>query len=226
MVFSCGVAAKEMTDTITAQFYLADGTAVGSAYTYTVRDYANYILTHGYAQKAKIAVKAMLNYGACAQKYFKHRTDSLANSILPEEERCPSIASPAGIGYKTEGSGCIKPERVSLSLDSTITLKLYFKNEDAEGKVFIRNGKNLEPYKANGYTVVCIDDITALWIDSAVGFDVYENGTKIGNVEYSPAKYCKIVLGMNNEGNITDELKLLVSTLYYFNSALQNYVQN
>ena len=226
MVFSCGVAAKEMTDTITAQFYLADGTAVGSAYTYTVRDYANYILTHGYAQKAKIAVKAMLNYGACAQKYFKHRTDSLANSILPEEERCPSIASPAGIGYKTEGSGCIKPERVSLSLDSTITLKLYFKNEDAEGKVFIRNGKTLEPYKANGYTVVCIDDITALWIDSAGGFDVYENGTKIGNVEYSPAKYCKIVLGMNTDGAITDELKLLVSTLYYFNSALQNYVQN
>ena len=70
-VFRCGVTAKEMTDTITARFYLADGTAVGSAYTYTIREYANYILTHdSYTQKAKDVVKAMLNYGACSQKYF------------------------------------------------------------------------------------------------------------------------------------------------------------
>ena len=225
MVFSCGVAAKEMTDTITAQFYLADGTAVGSAYTYTVRDYANYILTHdGYSQNTKNIVKKMLNYGACSQKYFKYHTDSLANSVLSEDDRYTSIASPNDVDYKTDGSGCITPERVSLSLDSTITLKLYFKNEDVEGKVFIRNGKTLTTAKSHGYTVVFIDDITVLWLNSGVGFDVYENDTKLGNVEYSPAKYCKIVLSMDNDGNINDDLKRLVSALCEFNEALHNRV--
>lgn len=224
-VFSCGVAAKEMTDTITAQFYLADGTAVGSAYNYTVRDYANYILTHdGYSQNTKNIVKKMLNYGACSQKYFKYQTDSLANSVLSEDDRYTSIASPNDVDYKTDGSGCITPERVSLSLDSTITLKLYFKNEDAEGKVFIRNGKTLTTAKSHGYTVVFIDDITVLWLNSGVGFDVYENDTKLGNVEYSPAKYCKIVLSMDNDGNINDDLKRLVSALCEFNEALHNRV--
>ena len=74
--------------------------------------------------------------------------------------------------------------------------------------------------------MVHVDRIPAIDIHSAVEVDVYRNNIKIGEFGYSPAKYCKIVLGMNTDGTITDELKLLVSTLYYFNSALQNYVQN
>ena len=226
-VFTCGVAAKEMTDTVTAQFYLADGTAVGEPISYTVRDYANYILTHdSYGQNTKAVVRAMLNYGACSQNYFNYHTDSLANSVLSADERCTTIASPDDVNYKTDGYGCIMPERVSLILNSTITLKLYFNNADAEGKVFIHNGKTLTPAKANGYTVVCIDDITAVWINSAVGLDVYENGTKLGYVVYSPAKYCKIVLGMETGGAVTDELKLVVTSLCEFNKALHNYIQN
>ena len=226
-IFSCGVAAKEMTDKVTAQFYLYDGTPVGSEYTYTVREYANYILTHdSYSQKAKTVVKAMLNYGACSQTYFNYRTSSLANSVLPESERCPSIASPNGIGYKTDDYGILIPERVSLSLDSTITLKLYFNSKDVDGFEFRRNGRTLTTSRSCEYTVVHVDRIPALDIHSAVVVDVYRNNIKIGEFGYSPAKYCKIILGMNTDGTITDELKLLVSTLYYFNSALQNYVQN
>ena len=225
LVFTCGVAAKEMTDTISAQFYRADGTAVGSAYSYTVREYANYILTHDdYSQKAKVVVKTMLNYGACSQKYFNYHTDSLANSVLPEGERYPSIASPNGIICDGEGSGDITPQRVSLSLNSTVTLKLYFNNADAEGKVFKLDGKVLKTVKSGGYTVVFIDNISALNLTSLITFDICENENVVGHVSYCPAKYCKIVLGMTNGGAVTDELKLVVSSLYYFNSALKNYV--
>lgn len=227
LVFTCGVTAKEMTDTITAQFYLADGTAVGSAYSYTVREYANYILTHdSYAQKAKDVAKAMLNYGACSQKYFNYHTDSLANSVLPENERFNQISSPDAIGIKTPGEGCLTPVKVSLSLKSTVTLKLYFNSEDAEGKIFKSNGKTLETVKSGGYTVVIIDNISASHIHSGVGFDVYENDAKIGSVLYSPAKYIKIVLGMPTDNVITDDLKLAVSSLYNFNQALQIYIQS
>lgn len=226
-VFRCGVTAKEMTDTITAQFYLADGTAVGSAYSYTVREYANYILTHdSYAQKAKDVAKAMLNYGACSQKYFNYHTDSLANSVLPENERFNQITSPDAIGIKTPGEGCLTPVKVSLSLKSTVTLKLYFNSEDTEGKIFKSNEKTLETVKSGGYTVVIIDNISASHIHSGVGFDVYENDAKIGNVVYSPAKYIKIVLSMPTDNVITDDLKLAVSSLYNFNQALQRYIQS
>lgn len=226
-VFRCGVNAKEMTDTITAQFYLADGTAVGSAYSYTVREYANYILTHdSYAQKTKDVAKAMLNYGACSQKYFNYHTDSLANSVLPENERFNQISSPDAIGIKTPGEGCLTPVKVSLSLKSTVTLKLYFNSEDAEGKIFKSNGKTLETVKSGGYTVVIIDNISASHIHSGVGFDVYENDANIGNVVYSPAKYIKIVLGLPTDNVITDDLKLAVSSLYNFNQALQIYIQS
>ncbi len=226
-VFRCGVTSREMTDTITAQFYLADGTAVGSTYSYTVREYANYILTHdSYAQKAKDVAKAMLNYGACSQKYFNYHTDSLANSVLPENERFNQISSPDAIGIKTPGEGCLTPVKVSLSLKSTVTLRLYFNSEDAEGKIFKSNGKTLETVKSGGYTVVIIDDISASHIHSGVGFDVYENDAKIGNVVYSPAKYIKIVLSMPTDNVITDDLKLAVSSLYNFNQALQIYIQS
>ena len=207
-IFSCGVAAKEMTDKVTAQFYLYDGTPVGSEYTYTVREYANYILTHdSYSQKAKTVVKAMLNYGACSQTYFNYRTSSLANSVLPESERCPSIASPNGIGYKTDGYGILIPERVSLSLDSTITLKLYFNSKDVDGFEFRRNGRTLTTSRSGEYTVVHVDRIPAIDIHSAVEVDVYRNNIKIGEFGYSPAKYCKIVLGMNRAGDQRDRIR-------------------
>jgi len=225
LVFRCGVTAKEMTDTITAQFYLADGTAVGSAYTYTIREYANYILTHdNYTQKAKDVVKAMLNYGACSQKYFNYRMNSLANSVLPGNERLTQISSPDAIGIKTPGEGCITPAKVSLVLNSTVTLKLYFNRQDAGHKIFERNGVPLATSTSGNYTVVVIDNISAADIHSAVVIDVIENNARLGSVMYSPAKYIKIVLGMPTDNVITDDLKLAVSSLYNFNQALQKYI--
>lgn len=225
--FRCGVAAKEMSDTITAKFCLADGTEVGDEYSYSVREYANYILTHdSYSQSAKTLVKAMLNYGACSQKYFKYNTNSLANSILPEDQRYPGIASPNGIDYEVETPGCLKPQRVSLVLNSTVTLKLYFNTSEAEGKVFKLGDKVLRTSKSGVYTVVSIDSITALQLRTALTIDVYENDTNIGFVKYSPAKYCKIVLGLANDGTVTDDLKRVVSSLYYFSRAAENYNGN
>lgn len=226
-VFRCGVTAKEMTDTITARFYLADGTAVGSAYTYTIREYANYILTHdNYSSKAKDVVKAMLNYGACSQKYFNYHINSLANSVLPENECLTQISSPDSINIKAPGEGCITPAKVSLVLNSTVTLKLYFNRQDAGHKIFERNGVPLATSTSGDYTVVVIDNISAADIHSAVVIDVIENNARLGSVMYSPAKYIKIVLGLPTDNVITDDLKLAVSSLYYFNQALQKYIQS
>ena len=65
-VFKCQVAAKELTSAIKAQ--IIDGDRSGTEYTYSVREYADYLLSHTGENeewnKAAPLVKAMLNYGA------------------------------------------------------------------------------------------------------------------------------------------------------------------
>lgn len=226
LAFRCGVAAKQMSDEITAQFFLSDGTPVGSAYTYSVKEYANYILTHdNYSVYAKSLVKAMLNYGASSQKHFGYNTSALANSILAEEDRCPSIASPNNITYGAFDNGYITPQRVSIILNSTVTMKLYLNKSEADGKVFKLGDTTLRTVKSGNYIIVYVENITALQFCTAIHIDVYQNNSKLGQVNYSPAKYCKTVVGMDNDGDvITDDLKLTVSTLYYFSRAAENYV--
>ena len=225
LAFRCGVAAKEMSDEITAQFFLADGTPLGDAYTYSVREYANYILTHdSYSQYAKTLVKAMLNYGASSQKHFGYNTSALANAILPEDERVPSIATPNNITFDAFDTGYLNPEKVSLVLNSTVSLKLYFNKTDAQGKVFKIGDTTLRTITSGSYLVVYVDNITAMQFCSLVTIDVYQNNAKLGSVNYVPAKYCKLVVGMPNDDVITDDLKLTVSALYYFGRAAENYV--
>ena len=80
-VFKCQVAAKEMTSDIKAQ--IIDGDRKGMEYTYSVKDYADYLLAHtdDSAEFAKAAplVKALLNYGAYSQIHFDKNPGKLAN---------------------------------------------------------------------------------------------------------------------------------------------------
>ena len=230
-IFRCGVAAKEMTDNITAQFYLANGTAVGTSYTYTVRDYAYYILTHNYSQKAKDLVKAMLNYGACSQRYFNYKTDSLANSVLASEDQNVTILDPTEIMPKTNGDSNINvlPAKVSLVLKSTISLKLYFNDADVEGMEFTQDQAGNIPLsytKSGGYTIVEIKEITANWFGSAVSVNFWRDGSNVGYCIYSPAKYCKLILKQPTGTVYTEDLKRVVSALYIFSIATQNYTQS
>ena len=231
-IFRCGVAAKEMTDEITAQFYLADGTAAGSSYTYTVREYADYILTHdNYSTEAKNLVKAMLNYGACSQKYFDYKTGDLANSVLSAADQNVAILEPSEISYKTNGDSNINvlPAKVSLILKSTISLKLYFNDADVEGMEFTQDQAGNIPLsytKSGGYTIVEIKEITANWFCSAVGVTFWKDGSNVGYCIYSPAKYCKLILNQPAGTVYTEDLKRVVSALYTFSRATEKYTQS
>ncbi|MBR5678039.1 MAG: leucine-rich repeat domain-containing protein [Paludibacteraceae bacterium] len=227
-VFRCGVAAKEMTDTITAQFYRADGTAVGNPYSYTVRDYANYILkSDGYSQKAKDLVKAMLNYGACSQVYFKYKTDSLANAVLSSADRDVAILTSNEIkNFKDVSFRSVVPAKVSLSLKSEIYMKLYFNTADVEGMEFRQYYYPIDVETHGKYTVVTIKDISALWINSAARVDVYKDGVLYDYVEYCPMKYCQLAIDAPSSNVVTDDLKRVVSSLYLYNIAAQEYKQS
>ncbi len=93
-VFKCNVAAKEMTAPITAQ--IKDGDNAGTLYTFTVKDYADYLLKNTNVaeyEKAAPLVMAMLNYGAYAQEYFSYNTEALANEGFSEADKALGVVN-------------------------------------------------------------------------------------------------------------------------------------
>ena len=226
-IFPCRVVAKEMTDVITAQFYLADGTAAGSSYTYTVRDYANYILAHqsSYSNNAVNLVKAILNYGATSQIYFNYKTGSLANSSMSAADQVVNILTPDEIICKEVSGGYVTPAKLSLILNDTVSLKLYFHKADVQDLV-IKSNYDITVTESGNFIVVKVNGITPTEFLSAVEIDFYDaNNQFLGQTLYSPVKYCKLILNQPTGSVYTDDLKRTVSALYNYSVAAQNYAQ-
>ena len=222
-IFRCDVVAKEMADEITAQVYIDENNPIGDAYTYSVREYAAYILDHPekYSVNAIELVKAMLNYGAAAQNYFGYGTDDLANSILPADGQQTSL-SVGDLEYYKDGE--ISPAKISLSLKSTITLKLYFKTEDVDGVKFEYKKQELKTTVSGEYTIVIIEGIPATNFSSKLSIKYYiGESTEAKTLKYRASNYACIVLKQENGGVITDELKEVLVALHIFSAAAIEY---
>ena len=225
-IFCCNVNSTEMTDVITAQIYIADDFPVGESYSYTVRDYAAYILNHSssYADALPL-VKAMLNYGARAQICFGHNTSYLANSILADEDKAVANVSPSSLTFAAADkivNDDIVLSKVSLSLKSEISLSLFFTG-DTTGLTFKAGNKVLTSQKSGSYTKVTIEGIPAQSIDKGFEVTVYNGDTAVGSITYSPMNYCYNVLPMPEDGTITAELKDVICALCGFYEAAKAY---
>ncbi|GEM_PF-2766113 len=215
-VFKCQVAAKEMTSEIKAQ--IIDGAKTGTEFTYSVKEYADYLLAHiGEREdlaKAAPLVKALLNYGANAQVYFDKTDKGLANAGLTDEEKAlgevvidmaePAIgALPAGTTFKG----------ATLSLKSETTLSLYFKSSDTLS--FSCNKYTVQKARSGSYQIARIRGIKAKKLGSTLTLRV--NGA---TVSYSPLNYCKYAL----EDPATEEnLKNVIKALYWYYKAADDY---
>ncbi len=235
-VFKCNVAAKEMTDTITAQ--MIDGEKSGTEYTYSVKDYADYLLTNTEEneeyEKAAPLVKAMLDYGAYSQIYFKHNTDALANggkdSTNIQNVKADTINKPYDPeGTYLENAGDTTFEGATLSLRSETTLSLYFKSSTDLNFEIILDGISCEVEKdttAGGYQIARIRGIKAADLDKTFGLDIddaAETGTIRtfhGSVEYCPLTYCYNVL---NGGSDDENLQNVCRALYLYWQAAKAY---
>ncbi len=136
-VFPCYVPAPEMTKEITAQVFSGDFES--TVYKFTVQDYAKYILDNkgDYSAETVALVKALLNYGTMAQKYFEVNTDKLANSILADTDKAISdVAVDDLANYKPYFDENIDEvgefKTFYLTLNSTTNLNVTFK--PVEGK--------------------------------------------------------------------------------------------
>ena len=85
-----GIPAKEMGDWLYFRVYAKlsdDSYAYATTYGYRATAYANTVLSGNSDAKTKALMVAMLNYGAAAQTYFSHNTDSLMNASLTEDQK-------------------------------------------------------------------------------------------------------------------------------------------
>ena len=225
-VFKCCVAAKEMTSEIKAQ--IIDGDRSGEEYTYSVKEYADYLLAHTGENdewdKAVPLVRAMLNYGAYSQAYFDKNPDKPANAGLTDEQKALGeisidVADPV-VKDLPEGTTF---EGSTLSLKSVTTLSLYFKS--SETLKFDCGGYTVETVQSGGYQVARIRGIEARFIGEAVTLKAGDSGS----VTYSPLNYCKNVLTLSTstedeaKNEQTQKLQNAVKALYLYWQAACDY---
>ena len=219
--FKCRVAPKEMNLRVKAQFF--DNGNGGTEYTYSVKNYADYILAHTevsqYAQAEEI-VKAMLNYGAYSQLYFDDETETLVNENLTETEKdvsditAQTINKPYDKTIQNHLFEGVTFAGATVSLKSEATLSLYFRSEETLS--FSCQGKILSTTQKDGYQIVRINGIPAkeLGNDFTVTVTAKENS---GTVLYSPLNYCYNVL--NDSANDTNWQNVVKALYKYWQSA-------
>ena len=230
-VFTCKVAAKEMTADIQAQ--MVTGDVRGERYTYNVKQYADYILEHtdAYSESAVALVKSMLNYGAAAQQLFSYRTDTLANADLNEEDQVIESTDFSNYQYtvtqEKQATGVHYYGSV-LSLKSEICMKNYFlidAGKSVDDYVFSIGSETggkviLEPQKAriNGKTCyyVTVKDIKAYDMGQNVTVTVCEKDQNDENgleLHYGIFSYADAVSKLQNPD---EKLVAVTNALYQY----------
>ena len=213
--FPCEVASYEMTQDIKAQMFDGNGKC-GKEYTYTVRDYAQYIIKNSlsYVDAYPFAV-AMLNYGACSQKYFNKAVDELANKYLNDDElEIPDRFE----GYidnfvanKAENKVLGQFAGLSMVLKSETTLNIFYEPKegiDVSKLNFIVDGKEITPVKRGQYYILSLENIKANELGNSKKFTVTD-GTNTLSGDYCAMMYCYQVL-QAKEGTYADDLVTLV----------------
>ena len=223
--FPCEVASYEMTQDIKAQMFDGNGKC-GKEYTYTVRDYAQYLIDHvDLYQDAYPFAVAMLNYGACSQKYFNKAVDELANKYLNDDElEIPDRFE----GYidnfvanKAENKVLGQFAGLSMVLKSETTLNIFYEPKegiDVSKLNFIVDGKEITPVKRGQYYILSLENIKANELGNSKKFTVTD-GTNTLSGDYCAMMYCYQVL-QAQEGTYEDDLVTLVKAFsaYAYNA--------
>ncbi len=217
-VFKCNVSAKDMASEITAQ--IIDGDKAGTKYTYSVKDYADYLLSHtdddeAYAKAAPL-VKSMLNYGAYSQSYFGVAGTPANAGLNDADKALGEVSIPKTFKYADNATlpEGVTFEGATLSLKSETTLSLYFKGLPAD-TTFTCNGKTVETAKNGEYVIARIRGIKASELKN--NFTVTFEGF---SVKYNAMTYCYNVL---NGGTDDKNLQNVCKALYLYAEEASKY---
>lgn len=216
--------AKAMADTV--YIHVISGNDQWTA-TYSVLDYAKYILEHKDEDAYKDAVslvKAMLNYGAAAQTYFGHNTNHLANASLADDDKNVSdvtvdMLKDFGKNNVKQSENGVTLKSANLSLLSKTTLRLFFTG--ADDATFKYGDTELTAYDDNGMKYVEIDNITPDQLAKDVVVTVEKDGQTVMTATYNVMSYGYNVLRAS--GDQYANLQNVIRALYKYGVAASDY---
>lgn len=206
------VAAVQMTDNISVQ--MVNGDDKTEEKNYSVKAYADAILSGSNPETTKNLVEQMLRYGAAAQKYFGYHTERLADADLTAAAATtPATTNVSSFRGSVDG---ISYAGATLVFRDKIALRYYFDvTGDITDYTFTKDGKTLNPVKKGTQYYVEIADLNPQDLDQVVTVQV--NGTLTAT--YSPANY---MVNMNAKGS--ESLQALVQALYGYYLAAEAYL--
>ena len=219
-IFTCNVAAKEMTDTIQAQLITSDGSKT-QVYEYSVREYAEKILSGNYDAETQELVKAMLHYGAYSQEWFDYNTTNLANAGLETLDLSeandwdgfdPIITNNDKVGSFTSAY---------LTLESDTAINLKFKLADGVSfedlRVVVEDPLgNVVPVTTDTTENVCLITLTGIKasdLDTMYDFSVTDKEGNKSAILYSAMSYACAVA----KSEMDQKLKDVTAALRIFN---------
>ena len=210
-VVSANVAAAQMTDDITIQ--VVSGENASEVKSYSIRGYAEYILTTSDDENTKLLVQRMLNYGAAAQTYFVYNTGNMANAGY-EMTDVPTIPeAPSGSAATGTVDG-ISYYGASLLYETRIGVRFYFTVTGDINSYTFSNGAKAT-YKSGMYYVDVLN-INPNEYDNTIELSV-TNGTDTLTVGYSPLRY----ISRKFYGSTDEKLVNLVAQMYQYHKAAE-----
>ena len=248
-VFTCEVAAKEMTSDIKAQMIGNNGEKTGKVYTYTVKEYADYILSHMSAEESDISkatiqlVKGMLNYGGAAQKYFGYKTDKLASdgltltgAVFNDTSIINNITNEANKASVTHDNAKVTFKSAYLSLNSTTDLCVYvqFADDVTVKEDMFAIWCNTDQISKDQYEVTKVNEencykitlhgMKASMLNEKYAFYVELSDTEYAELAYGADSYAYTVMSSacDNINNI-ESLREVVKALYAYGICARNY---
>jgi hypothetical protein len=218
-----GIAAKEMSDTVTVRIYTNDGFPASTTYTDSLRSYAMRMLENSNSSAIlKTTLVDMLNYGAAAQVEFGYNTENLANGLLTEAQKALASGTVACTDSRIQGD---KYYGTSVSLESNLVLTLYFTElEEATHAVvaFTDHYGNFKEstVQSNAFATrgelfgIVVDQLAVADMSQMVSVTVYNGDTAIASASDSIESYVA-----RNDGTIYDTImKFATSARSYFGS--------
>ena len=208
---SIPMAAAQMTDEICVQL-LYSGVVMWEE-TYTIRQYARYVLEDESMSSYHSLVRQMLNYGGAAQVYFDYHTEKLASEGLSDagqQEIPESAEQEMTIEGTLEG---VRFYGASLLFRHKVAVRYYFAaSGDVTGYTFTANGETYEPVAKDGLYYVELPGVNPQDWDAQQGLTVSDGNGNTLTVGYSPMNY---ILRMHKK----DGLSVFLKAMYNYHLA-------